>query len=146
MKLKVLGCAAIAVLAGSAQAATVQDAMTEFGMIGVWADDCGRPPAGDNEYATYRLSPDGTVSLVYSNAPGEEGNSYTWTDAAILGPHFLWVKGAFHGNGMEQYSIVEMRDMRMRVWSNIDSSGRVLVEQGAFPGGGAPGWSQKCSR
>ena len=144
-KASAAGCALGAMLwAGGALASPVQDTMGAFGLLGVWADSCAGPAAGNNEYATYSASPDGTVKLVYSNAPGEPGNTYRWEDAEILGPHFMWVKGVFLGDGLEQYSIVERQGDRLRVWSNIDSSGRVLVERGAFPGGGAPAWSEKC--
>ena len=132
-------------LAGPARASPVQDTMSAFGLLGVWADACGRPAASDNEYATYSRNADGSVTLVYSNAPGEPGNTYRWTDAEILGPHFMWVEGAFEGDQLEQYSIVEKVGRRLRVWSNIDSSGKVLITRGAFPDGGRPGWSTKCS-
>ncbi|HXQ10727.1 MAG TPA: hypothetical protein VN805_06980 [Caulobacteraceae bacterium] len=131
--------------AGAAHASPVQDAMTAFGLIGTWAPDCSQPPSGDNEFTVYRLESDGSVSMAYMSGPDIEPNRYRWDEAQIVSPDRIRLIGVFFGNGLEQNTLLDRRDGRIRVWSNADSSGRVLVRDGAFPSGGGPPWDQKCN-
>jgi hypothetical protein len=132
-------------VAGAAQATPVQDAMTAFGLIGTWAPDCSQPPSGDNEYAVYRADSDGSVSMTYISGSDTAPNRYRWDEAQIVSPDRIRLIGVFFGDNLEQDTLLDRRDGRIRVWRNVDSSGRVLVQDGAFPGGGGPPWDRKCS-
>jgi hypothetical protein len=131
--------------AGAAQATPVQDAATAFGLIGTWASDCSRPASEDNEYTHYSNAPDGSVSMVYDSGPGVEPNRYRWDEAEIVAPGRIRMVGVFFGDNLQQDTLLDKRDGRIRVWRNVDSSGAVLVDQARFPSGGGPGWDEKCS-
>jgi len=131
--------------AGAAQATPVQEAMTAFGLIGTWASDCSQPPSERDEYTHYRIEPDGSVSMVYDSGPGLEPNRYRWDEAEIVAPDRIRMIGVFFGDNLEQDTLLDKRDGRIRVWRNVDSSGTVLVDQATFPSGGGPGWDEKCS-
>jgi hypothetical protein len=48
-------CLAVLALVGQAQAQTVKTVILEFGLVGVWAEACGRPASLANVYATFGL-------------------------------------------------------------------------------------------
>lgn len=126
---------------------TVQQAAQTWGLIGEWAVDCSQPASPDNTHDTYALESDGTVSLAYDAGPGMEQNRYSWTEGNIIQPDKLQIDGVFLGDNLAQHTVLQKNDQgQLRVFGNVDGSGKVLVRNGAFPdGSGAPPWSNKCS-
>ena len=134
--------------AQAAQPMTVQQAAQAFGLIGTWAADCNQPPSTDDEHDVYALESDGTVSLVYDDGPDVQPNRYSWTQAVLIdqkhaadGWHLLWRQSRpAHG------AAARIDSGQMRVYGNVDGSGKILVQNGAFTGGpGGPAWVSKCS-
>ena len=133
--------------AGAAQATPVQDAATAFGLIGTWASDCSRPASEDNEYTHYSNAPDGSVSMVYDDGPDVQPNRYTWNQAVLIDQNTLQMDGIFYGDNLAQHTVLQKNDSgQMRVYGNVDGSGKILVQNGAFTAGpGGPAWVSKCS-
>ena len=134
----------------SAQAAaptpmTVQQAAQAFGLIGDWAPDCSQPASQENEHAVYALQGDGTVSLAYNDGPGIESNRYTWNQGLVIQPNELQLDGVFLGNNQAQHTVLQKNEQgQLRVFGNVDGTGKILVENGAFPSGGSPPWESRC--
>jgi hypothetical protein len=144
MRSLVLGGLLGLVMAGAAQATPTQDAARSFGLIGVWADDCSQPASRDNEYDTYELSADGSIREMYAWGAGTGTNNYRWTNAQLVGPDRIVMDGVFFGNGLGQHVVMVRQGNRARVLESRDSTGRLLVVNGAFPSGGVSGWQTKC--
>ena len=131
--------------ASSTAPMTVQQAAQQWGLIGTWASDCSQPAGPGNEHATYALESDGTVSLSYDDGPGIVPNRYGWNQGLILSPDKLQLDGTFYGDNQAQHTELQKNEQgQMRVFGNVDGTGKVLVLNGAFPSGGAPGWDNKC--
>ncbi len=125
---------------------TVQEAAQRFGLIGMWSVDCNQPASPDNTHDTYALESDGSVSLVYDAGPSMQQNRYSWTQGNIIQPDEIQMDGVFLGDGVAQHTVLQKNDAgQVRVFGNVDGTGKILVQNGAFPHGGAPPWSNKCS-
>jgi hypothetical protein len=134
-------------VAGAARASPVQDAARRFGLIGRWADDCAAPASQTDEWATYSRAADGTLALAYDSGPGVNVNRYVWRNGARTPDGDLRLDGVFLGNGLAQHTVLRKNARgQLITWSNVDGSGRVLVENGRFPGGGSPPWMTRCGR
>ena len=133
--------------ASAAAPQTVQQAAQQWGLIGTWAPDCSQAPSQEDEHATYALEGDGTVSLTYNDGPDIVPNRYIWNQALVLQPaNKLQMDGVFLGDNQAQHTVLEKNDQgQMRVFGNVDGTGKILVQNGAFPSGGAPPWESKCS-
>jgi hypothetical protein len=128
-------------------AMTVQQAAQAFGLIGTWAPDCSQPPSTDDEHDVYSLESDGTVGLQYDDGPGIEPNRYDFTQAVLVDPNTLQIDGIFYGDGLAQHTVLQKNNAgQMRVFGNVDGSGKILVQNGTFgSGSGGPPWVSKCS-
>jgi len=131
--------------AGEVQASPTQNAVTKFGLLGTWALNCAAPASSDNEYDRWSLAPGGKVSEVYDDGPTLDHNIYRWDAARIVGSDTIVLDGVFFGNGLGQHVELVKRAGRVRPLNSTDSSGRKLVVNGAFPGGGGPAWFQRCA-
>jgi len=131
--------------ASSSAPVSVQQAAQTFGLIGTWAADCTQPASPDDEHATYAIESDGTVSLVYDNGPDIVPNRYAWNQGMIIDQDKLQLDGIFYGDKLAQHTVMQKNDQgQIRVFGNVDGSGKVLVQNGAFPSGGSPPWENKC--
>jgi hypothetical protein len=128
-------------------AMTVQQAAQTFGLIGTWAPDCSQPPSTDNEHDIYALNSDGTVGLQYNDGPGFEPNTYNWTQAVLVDPDTLQIDGIFSGDNTAQHTVLQKNSAgQMRVFGNVDGTGKILVQNGTFANSsGGPPWVTKCS-
>jgi len=133
--------------AQAAQPMTVQQAAQAFGLIGTWAPDCNQPPSETDEHDVYSLASDGTVSLVYDDGPGVQPNRYSWSQAVLIDQNTLQMDGIFYGDNLAQHTVLQKNDSgQMRVYGNVDGSGKILVQNGAFANGpGGPPWVNRCS-
>lgn len=128
------------------QSMTVQQAAQAFGLIGTWAPDCNQPPSTDDEHDVYALESDGSVSLVYDDGPDVVPNRYSWSQAVLIDQNTLQMDGIFYGDNLSQHTVLQKNDSgQMRVYGNVDGSGKILVQNGTFPSGGGPPWVSKCS-
>jgi hypothetical protein len=130
----------------SAPAESTASVAQAFGLIGRWALNCGQAPSQDNEYAIYAAPGDGTVSLSYDDGPDVVPNRYSYTAAQLVGADQIQLDGVFVRDGQAQHPTLRKNPQgQIKVWRNVDGSGRVLVDNGAFPSGGGPAWESKCS-
>ena len=72
-----------AVIAAPANAQSIQQTLSNFGLFGTWATDCSRPAAKDNFYTVYKSS-GGKVLRTYYDGPGKVYNEYSITEASQI--------------------------------------------------------------
>ena len=132
--------------ASSSASATVQDAVNQFGLIGVWADDCTQPLSNDNPYETFAATADGAVTDNINMGPGYVVNQYRFDTGQLNGSDQLALNGVAVNDGSGLNSVLQKdANGRMRVLQATDGTGAQLVVNGAFPAGGASSWETKCS-
>ncbi|HLI66284.1 MAG TPA: hypothetical protein VKU90_07945 [Caulobacteraceae bacterium] len=128
-----------------ASPATAASVAQSFGLIGRWALDCGQPASPDNEYGVYTAAPDGSVGLTYDGGPTIEPNTYTYTAARLVGADAIEIDGVLLRTNVAQHTTLKKNGQgQMKVWGNVDGTGKVLVDQGSFPDGGGPAWESHC--
>jgi hypothetical protein len=125
---------------------TVQQAAAQFGLIGVWAADCTQPVSDNDSYETFTASADGTISDNINMVPDWEPSQYRWDTGQMIGSDQIALVGVYLGDGTAMHATLQKgADGRMRVLQATNGAGVQQVVNGAFPGGGAPGWQTKCS-
>jgi hypothetical protein len=130
----------------AAAAQTVQQAARAFGLVGTWALDCSQPASPQNEHGVYSISNDGSLDLTDDDGPQYQSNRYNFSQGLTLDSGKLQLDGVFFGDNLAQHTVLEKNASgQMRVFGNVDGSGKILVQNGAFPGGGEPPWMNKCS-
>jgi hypothetical protein len=80
--------AALVAMAGPAAAQTAEAALQEFGLMGTWAPDCGKPAARSNIYVTYAVN---GSDIVNTHDPGQgfQKESYSVRGARKMGADAL---------------------------------------------------------
>ena len=131
--------------AATPQAMTEQQAMQAFGLIGTWATDCSQPASSEDEHDSYTLEGDGTVGEVDDDGTGAAASRYSWNQAVLVDQDTLQIDGIFYGNNLAQHTVLQKNSAgQMRVFGNVDGSGKVLVQNGAFANGGDSPWTSRC--
>lgn len=125
-------------VAPPAHAQTVQNVLTEAGLLGRWASDCRRPPGRGNVHTIYAADASGEVTLTYDHGP-----DYAPTVNRLLSARQIAAdRVAYHqenkANGARLDIEVTVTATHLRVWSSIRSNGEVLVRDGKFTSDGVP--------
>ena len=136
----------------TANAQSVADAITEFGLIGSWATDCSQPASTSNFLTVYAVKPSGEVSRTYYDQPGHVYNNYKITSAKRQGPDMLSYEQAwdFEGTpaniaGDRVQVLLNMADNKFQIVSSQGSDGSYFVKDRKFPGSGdASPWQSRC--
>jgi hypothetical protein len=136
----------------TANAQSVADAITEFGLIGSWATDCSQPASTSNFLTVYAVKPSGEVSRTYYDQPGHVYNNYKITSAKHQGPDMLSYEQAwdFEGTpaniaGDRVQVLLNMADNKFQIVSSQGSDGSYFVKDRKFPGSGdASPWQSRC--
>jgi hypothetical protein len=134
---------ALIVPAGAQTGEDTRRAVLDFGLIGVWAAQCDKPASGENNHATYALSPGGMLSLTY-DLGGNNKTHYAILQARRAAADRLEVREKFLDSpGTLDLVIVKTND-RIRVWSSRRLDGDVLVKDGMIVGNRPTSWLQRC--
>jgi len=136
----------------TANAQSVADAITEFGLIGSWATDCSQPASTSNFLTVYAVKPSGEVSRTYYDQPGHVYNNYKITSAKRQAPDMLSYEQAwdFEGTpaniaGDRVQVLLNMADNKFQIVSSQGSDGSYFVKDRKFPGSGdASPWQSRC--
>ena len=132
MRVAVLACMTVTLLATSAAA----DAISDFGLTGEWAVDCAKPPALDNPHMTFTTSADGQPLRALRMNSAFDG-TFDMKDAKLLGTDRLtYVVTDKFGT----YTIVigKTGDQWRSLESTRHSDGQVLIRDGKIVDPGRP--------
>jgi hypothetical protein len=79
--------------ASSSVPATVQDAVNQFGLIGVWAADCTQPVSNNNYYQTFAATADGAVTDSINTGPDSSPGQYRFDTGHLIGSDQIALDG-----------------------------------------------------
>ena len=136
----------------TADAQSVADTITEFGLIGSWATDCSQPASTSNFLTVYAVKPSGEVSRTYYDQPGHVYNKYKITSAKRQAPDMLSYEQVwdFEGTpaniaGDRVRVLLNMADNKIQIVSSQGSDGSFFVKDRKFPSSGdASPWQSRC--
>ena len=120
-----------------AAAQTVQNVLAEAGVLGRWANDCGRPPGGGNIYTTYAADAAGEVTLSYEHGAGYTPTVNTILSARQTAPDRVAYEQVNKSNGTRLSIVLMTSATHIRVWSSTRDNGQALVANGKFVSDGA---------
>jgi hypothetical protein len=138
-------------MAGTANAQSAADVIAQFGLVGTWASDCGRP-ASDGNYLTVYAAKDSVVSRTYYDKPGHAYNNYKIVTATRQGPDMLSYTQLwdFEGKpadvaGDRVDVLLNMKDGKFQIVSSQGSDGTFFVKDRKYPSSGNESpWQTKC--
>jgi hypothetical protein len=137
LRLALAGAAALGLAAPAALAAAppspVQAAAVQFGLIGIWAPDCSKPPTPANGYEHWALESDGTVSEVIDPGPGYQANRYVWSEGRLVGENQIQLDGAYTQANVAEHDLMRKVDGRLQTYEALDGTGRKLITDGQVP-------------
>jgi hypothetical protein len=139
-------------MAETANAQSVADTITEFGLIGTWATDCTQPASTSNFLTVYAIKPSGAVSRTYYDQPGHVYNNYKITSAKRQAPDLLSYEQIwdFEGSpaniaGDRVRVLLNMADSKFQIVSSQGSDGSFFVKDRKYPGSGdESSWQSRC--
>jgi hypothetical protein len=139
---------ALQALAGAAAAQSVAKAVQEFGLIGTWAIDCGKPAARDNIQVSYAAE-GGEVILSRDGGP-DARDSLLVRSARLMAPDLIETVERNRDMPLKDTGATEMTVVlrktggKIRIWKTT-AAGMTLVDEGKVVGTGATGMAMaKC--
>jgi len=128
-------------------AQSTSTAVENFGLVGTWANDCGRHAGPDNEYSTFFVFSDGRVGLRHDFGPDYGNMTYRIVDAKRIGLYRLSLRQVPVTAREVVLDVTMLKSgNRLRVWSSRGSDGNVYVEDGIVSSadGRETGWAVRC--
>jgi hypothetical protein len=121
----------------------VQQATTDFGLMGNWAYNCS-VAAGVNGNARSTIYAQGDIVLQRIEfGSGYLPNEYKWIAAERIDATHLRVT-TVTGDQTIVLVIRKFDDGRMQTYSSVTSSGKVLIKDGFFSDGGQAPTRERC--
>lgn len=140
---------ALALGPGSALAqprGSVADTVQQWGLIGTWSVDCGRPPSANHSHIRYVVWMGGKVMTERDFADPGRNDSNEVTGATINPDGTLTLVVDFKSlNQVRTFALMRDRPDRLRAVWNRGPDGVYTVQDGRFTGNGndTP-WQYKC--
>jgi hypothetical protein len=134
-----------------ADAQSTADVISQFGLIGTWATDCGQP-ASDGNYLTIYAIKGSDVSRTYYDKPDHVYTNYKIVGATPQAPDMLAYTQVwdFEGKpadiaGDRVDVLLNMTDGKFQIVSSQGSDGTFFVKDRKFPGSGdESSWQVRC--
>jgi hypothetical protein len=140
--------AAAIAMSTAAKAASVDELFQQFGLLGIWASDCGQPASPANPHVSITTPNAGQVLEDHDLGAGFAVNRYSMVSAKRLSAEKLSVETIFQlGVGAEerQQLIFRVRGQTRRTMFNRTDGGAVRVKDGiALPDGSKTPVLRKC--
>lgn len=133
----------VCVSGGGGAAQMVENAFREFGLLGTWAADCGKPASRANLHSVYAVWTGGNVTLTYDQGPGLP-TRYRILNARPRGDGRLFYLEENMRDQRRLEIVIQSEGSRIRVWSSRRTTGEVLVTDGKFGDGVASPWQSRC--
>ncbi len=151
-----LGATLALVAANAANTQSAAKFLTDYGMIGRWANDCSQPASPDNFNAVFASQSNGEVKRTYYNGPDKVYNEYKIVRAKLVDDHKLWYEQFAIGDNPSKHMIVvvEKKENKYHVIRSEIVGGDALVAAGAYTEadahiagtttGETSPWQEKC--
>ena len=122
-------------------------AIKEFGLLGIWADDCRSDPSPSNQYASFSITSRGNIQLHNDFGPDYGDMLYRIVDAKPVGRFRISLRQLLTTDDQVALDIVMLKSNdRIRVWSSRGADGAEYVQGGMIPAANnrETSWMQRC--
>jgi hypothetical protein len=136
VRLGLATAAALALVAGAANAQSAESVLADFGLLGTWATDCGKPPGKDNIHSRYEAK-DGKVVNVHDAGPAFVEDVFTVRAAKPAGVDLLAVTTVSRAGKQTEITLRRTGAM-MQVWRIVGADGFAPVKDGKYIVNDAP--------
>jgi hypothetical protein len=122
-------------------------AIKEFGLLGIWADDCKSDPSPSNQYASFSVTSRGNIQLHNDFGPDYGDMLYRIVDAKPIGRFRISLRQLLTTDDQVALDIVMLKSNdRIRVWSSRGADGAEYVQGGMIPAAKnrETSWMQRC--
>ena len=133
--------------AESARAQSVPAVVQQFGLIGTWSPDCGKPASPENNWSTYVVSGDKVLRKDDRGSGGDKAVDMLVRTAKLLAPDLLQVqeRGADMPSDLAaawETTVVLRKEgaNRIRIWKS-SMGGKTTVDNGKVVSGGGDTWA-----
>ena len=134
-------------LAAPAFAQGVPGVLQQFGLLGTWALDCGKPVSADNNWSTYAVSGERVIRKDDRGKAGDAPVDMLVHTAKILAPDLLQMQERGADMPAElaaewETTIVLRKDgqNKVRIWKSA-MGGKTTVDNGKVVGAGSDTWA-----
>ncbi|MBX3499110.1 MAG: hypothetical protein KF889_06665 [Alphaproteobacteria bacterium] len=131
----------------SKKGGAVAETVRQWGLLGIWSVECGRPPGGNHIHIGYVEWMGGKVMTERDYGDPRRNDSNEITDATINPDGSLTLVADFQSLGGQIRTFALMRDRpdRLRAIWNRGPDGAYSVKDGRFTGNGnETPWQYKC--
>lgn len=119
--------------------------LAKFGLLGVWAVDCGAAPSTENPYALYRALSPHEAEVQYDFGPRFELQTRVITFAESVGGNRLRLRHIDRQDGISREVVIQRLGDRIQNFSVVQGDGKVIVKNGIYAVNGRPAvWLEQC--
>jgi hypothetical protein len=109
-------------------------AIKEFGLLGIWADDCRLSPSPSNQHASFSVTSRGIIQLHNDFGPDYGDMLYRIVDAKRVGRFRISLRQLLTTDDQVALDMVILKSNdRIRVWSSRGAEGSEYVQDGLIP-------------
>jgi hypothetical protein len=122
-------------------------AVEEFGLFGIWADDCRLAPSPSNQYASFSVTSGGIIQLHNDFGPDYGDMLYRIVNAKRIGQFRISLRQLLTTDDQIALDNVLLKSYdRIRVWSSRGADGSEYVQDGLIPSANdrETGWMARC--
>jgi len=119
----------------------------EFGLLGIWADDCRLGPSPSNQFANFSVSPRGIIELHNDFGPDYGDMLYRIVDAKRIGRFRISLRQLLMTDDQVALDIVMLKsNERIRILSSRGADGTKYVQGGTIPAANNREtlWMERC--
>jgi hypothetical protein len=119
----------------------------EFGLFGLWADDCRSGPSPSNQYASFSVTSSGIIHLHNDFGPDYGDMLYRIVDAKRIGQFRMSLRQLLTTDDQIALDIIMLKSNdRIRVWSSRGADGSEYVHDGLIPAANnrETRWMERC--
>jgi hypothetical protein len=122
-------------------------AIEEFGLFGIWADDCKLVASSSNLYASFSVTSGGIIYLHNDFGPAYGDMLYRIVDAKRIGQFRISLRQLLTTDDeVALDNVILKSNDRIRVWSSRGADGSEYVQDGLIPAANdrETGWMERC--
>src|SRR5271170_3181702 len=135
------------VLSAFAFAQLPTGAVEEFGLLGIWADDCRSGAGPSNQYASFSVTSRRIIQLHNDFGPDYGDMLYRIVDAKRISQFRISLRQLLTTDDQVALDVVLLKSNdRIRVWSSRGADGSEYVQDGLIPAANnrETGWMERC--
>jgi hypothetical protein len=125
----------LAASAPLAAAQSLQNTLTDSGLLGRWAPDCAAAASNRNIHSIYVVEPSGQAAMIQESGPGKPPTRTPIVAVRRIPPDRVEYE-VIYDDGARIRVVLIVTERQIRAWHSQQSTGEVLIENGRFRGNG----------